>query len=77
MARQRSHKNKRIPSKDKQNEVTLELLLSDGSNYASWSIHMFNAFRTIDPRSEQILDKSTLPSRINEKNPSKKELRCL
>jgi hypothetical protein len=30
-------------------EVTLELLLGDGSNYKSWSISIYNAFMHIDP----------------------------
>jgi hypothetical protein len=30
-------------------EVTLELLLGDGSNYKSWSVSIYNAFMHIDP----------------------------
>ena len=29
-------------------EVTLELLLGDGSNYKSWSVSIYNAFKNID-----------------------------
>lgn len=55
---------------NKNKKVTLELLLSDGSNYVSWSTSVINAFRAIDPQLEHILDKSIVPSSINEKNPS-------
>jgi hypothetical protein len=58
-------------------EVTLELLLSNGSNYSSWFASVINAFKILGPQIELILDKSILPSKINEKNPSEKELRCL
>jgi hypothetical protein len=58
-------------------EVTLELVLVYGSNYASWSIHVLNAFRTLGPQLEKILDKCILPSRIDKKNPYGNELRCL
>jgi hypothetical protein len=57
-------------------EVTLELLLSDGSNYASWFAYFLNAFRSVDPDLVHIFDNSILPSKISRK-PSKKELRCL
>jgi hypothetical protein len=30
-------------------EVTLELLLGDGSNYKSWHVSVFNVFISIDP----------------------------
>jgi hypothetical protein len=67
MARRRFYKNKMIPLRDKKREVTLELLLLDGSNYAAWSIHVLNAFRIMGSQVEQILDKSILPSRIIDK----------
>jgi hypothetical protein len=35
-------------------EVTLELLLGDGSNYTTWSASIINAFRSIDSNLEQI-----------------------
>jgi hypothetical protein len=54
-------------------EVTLELLLGDGSNYASWSISILNAFVKIDPDLRQTFNKSILPSKIS----NKKELRYL
>jgi hypothetical protein len=58
MAQRRSQKNKNTARK----EVTLEILFSDCSNYDSWSSSVLNAFRTLDPHLEQIIDKSIIPS---------------
>jgi hypothetical protein len=76
MARRRSQKNKKTHPQ-KNNEVTLEILLSDCSNYASWSTSVINVFRTIDSQLEQILDKSIIPSSYDKKNVSKEDRRCL
>jgi uncharacterized small protein (DUF1192 family) len=76
MARGRSQKNKKTPPKEN-NEVTLELLLSDCSNYVSWSTRVINAFKTIDSQLEQILDKSIIPSSYDKKNASKEDQRCI
>jgi hypothetical protein len=57
-------------------EVTLEILLSDCSNYVSWSTRVINAFRTIDPQLEQIIDKSIFPPSFNEKIISEEDQRC-
>jgi hypothetical protein len=76
MARRRSQKNKKTPPKEN-NEVTLEILLSDCSNYDSWSTRMINAFRTIDPQLEQILDKSIIPPSYTRENASEEDLRCI
>jgi hypothetical protein len=76
MARRKSQKNKKTPPKVN-NEITLEILLSDCSNYASWSTSMINAFSTIDPQLEQILDKSIIPSSYDNKNASEEDRRCL
>jgi hypothetical protein len=57
-------------------EVTLELLLGDGSNYKSWSVSIYNAFMYIDPDLRQIFSRSIFPFDIS-KNRSKVELRCL
>jgi hypothetical protein len=57
-------------------EVTVELLLGDGSNYKSWSISIYNAFMHVDPDLRQIFSRSIFPSDIS-KNPSNAELRCL
>src|SRR5688572_16175995 len=74
MARRRSQKNK----KTKENkEVTLEILLSDCSNYDSWSTRVINAFRTEDPQLEQIIDKSIIPSSYNRKNIFEEDQRCI
>jgi hypothetical protein len=74
MARRRSQKNK----KSKENkEVTLEILLSDCSNYDSWATRVLNAFRTVDPRLEQIIDKSIIPSSYNKENASEEDQRCI
>jgi hypothetical protein len=42
-------------------EVNLELLLGDGSNYKSWSISIYNAFMYIDPNLRQFFIRSILP----------------
>ena len=76
MARRKSQKNKKTPPNEN-NEVTLEILLSNCSNYASWSTSVINAFRTIDSRLEQIIDKSIIPSSYNGKNTSEDDQRCL
>jgi hypothetical protein len=76
MARRKSQKNKKIPPKEN-NKVTLEILLSDCSNYASWSTRVINAFRTIDPQLEQILDKRIIPPNYDKKNASEEDQRCL
>jgi hypothetical protein len=70
MAQRRSQKNKNTTRK----EVTLEILFSDCSNYDSWSTSVLNAFRTIDPRLEQIIDKSIIPS---DYDASKEYQRCI
>jgi hypothetical protein len=57
-------------------EVTLELLLGDGSNYKSWSVSIYNAFMHIDPNLRQIFSRSIFPSNFSQ-NPSNDELRCL
>jgi hypothetical protein len=76
MARRRSQKNKKTTPKEI-NEVTLEILLNDCSNYASWSTSVINAFRIIDPQLEQILDKSIIPPSYDKKNASEEDRRCL
>jgi hypothetical protein len=75
MARKRSQKNKKTPPEEN-NEVTLEILLSDCSNYDSWSTRVINAFRTVDPRLEQIIDKSIFTSSYNREIISEEDQRC-
>jgi hypothetical protein len=62
MARRRSQKNKKTQENTTRKEVTLEILFDDCSNYDSWSTSVLNAFRTVDPKLEQIIDKSIIPS---------------
>jgi hypothetical protein len=76
MARKRSQKNKKTPPKEN-NKVTLEILLPDCSNYDSWSTRVINAFRTIDPQLEQMIDKSIIPSNYTRENASEEDLRCI
>jgi hypothetical protein len=76
MARRRSQKNKRTTPKENK-EVTLEILLSDCSNYDSWSTRVINAFRIVDPQIEQILDKSIIPPNYARENASEEDLRCI
>jgi hypothetical protein len=74
MARRRSQKNK----KTKENkEVTLVILLSDCSNYDSWPTRVLNAFRTVDPRLDQILYNSIIPPSYDKKNSSEEDQRCI
>ena len=55
-------------------------LQNDGSNFLPWSIHILNAFRTISPLTEHIVDAS-IPLPIvdwsNYKNIPKEEERCV
>jgi hypothetical protein len=46
-------------------EVIVELVPTNGSNYASWSASVIKAFRSVDPQLELIFDKSILPSRLS------------
>jgi hypothetical protein len=73
MAQRRSQKNKNTTRK----EVTLEILFSDCSNYDSWSSSVLNAFRTLDPQLEQIIDKSIIPPSYDRKNVSEEDQRCI
>jgi hypothetical protein len=57
-------------------EVTVELLLGDGSNYKSWSVSIYNAFMSVDPNLRQVFSRSIFPSNVS-KNPSNDELRRL
>jgi hypothetical protein len=42
-------------------EVTVELLLGDGSNYKSWTVSIYNAFMRIDPDLRHIFSRSIFP----------------
>jgi hypothetical protein len=74
MARKRSQKNKKTQENTTRKEVTLEILFDDCSNYDSWSTSVLNAFRTIDPLLEQIINKSIMPSNYNA---SEEDRRCI
>jgi hypothetical protein len=76
MAQRKSQKNKKTPPKEN-NEVTLEILLSDRSNYTSLSTSVINAFRTIDSQLEQILYKSIITSSYDKKNAFEGDQRCI
>src|SRR5688572_31939317 len=76
MACRRSQKNKKTTPKGNK-EVTLEILLSGCSNYDSWSTRVINAFRTVDPQLEQILDKSIIPPNYDRENVSDEDQRCI
>jgi hypothetical protein len=52
-------------------EVTLELLPGDGSNYKSWYVSILNAFMSIDPNLRQIFNKSNVHINMS-KNPFQK-----
>ena len=76
MARRRSQKNKKTQENPTRKEVTLEILCDDCSNYDSWCTSVINAFRTIHPQLEQIIDKSIFPSSFNGKINSEEDQRC-
>ena len=61
-------------------ELEPMLLQNDGSNFLSWSIHVLNAFRAINPLVERIVDAS-IPLPIvnwtNYKNIPKEEEICV
>jgi hypothetical protein len=42
-------------------EVTVELLLGDGSNYKSWSVSIYNAFMSVDPNLRHVFSRSIFP----------------
>jgi hypothetical protein len=48
-------------------EVTIELLLGDGSNYKSWSVSIYNAFMSVDPDLRQVFSRSIFPSNVSKK----------
>ena len=58
-------------------EVSLELLLLNGLNYASWSASVLDVFRAMGPHIEQIVDVSILPHNDDLDILSKEEVKCL
>ena len=57
--------------------VSLELLLLDGSNYASWSTSVLTIFKDIGPHIERIIDVSISPPSDDLAILSKEEVKCL
>ena len=59
-------------------EVRFEPLSLDGSNYSSWSAHVFNVLMTMGPSFELIIDESILPNDFdNLFKLSNEEMKCL
>jgi hypothetical protein len=58
-------------------EVSLELLLLDGSNYASWSASVLDVFRAMGPHIERIVDVSISPPSDDLDYLSREEVKCL
>ncbi|KAJ1279100.1 hypothetical protein BS78_04G129800 [Paspalum vaginatum] len=58
-------------------EVTIEPLLPDGSNYASWPTCVLDMFRTMGPQIEWVVDVSISPLNYVWGNLSKEEEKCL
>jgi hypothetical protein len=58
-------------------EVSLKLLLLDGSNYASWSASVLTIFNDMGPHFERIVDVSISPPSDDLVILSKEEVKCL
>ena len=58
-------------------EVSLELLLLDGSNYASWSASVHTIFKDMGPHIKGIVDVSISPPSDDLAILSKEEVKCL
>src|SRR5579859_92713 len=58
-------------------EVSLELLLLDGSNYASWSASVLTMFKDMGPHIERIVDVSISPPSDDLDYLSREEVKCL
>ena len=58
-------------------EVSLELLLLDGSNYSSWSAIVLHVFRAMGPHIERIVDVSISHPSDDLTILSKEEVKCL
>jgi len=61
-------------------EVLIEPLVSDGSNYASWSIHVCKHLRKLGPLAERVVVASILPPNFSWKNvdiTNQKEMDCM
>jgi hypothetical protein len=58
-------------------EVSLELLVLDGSNYASWSASVLAIFKDMGPHIERIVDVSISPLSDDLNILSRGEVKCL
>ena len=58
-------------------EISLELLHLDGSNYASWSASVLDVLRAMGPHIERIVDVSISPPSDDLAILSKEEVKCL
>ena len=61
-------------------EVPIEPLVSDGSNYASWSIHVCKHLRKLGPLAERVVVASILPPNFSWKNvdiTNQREMDCM
>ena len=61
-------------------EVLIEPLVSDGSNYASWSIHVCKHLRKLGPLAERVVVASILPPNFSWKNvdiTNQREMDCM
>jgi hypothetical protein len=58
-------------------EVSLELLLSYGSNYASWSASVLAVFKDMGPHVERIVDVTISPPSDDLDYLSREEMKCL
>jgi hypothetical protein len=58
-------------------EVSLELLLLDGSNYTSWSASVLAIFKDMGPHIERIVDVSISPPSDDLDYLSREEVKCL
>jgi hypothetical protein len=58
-------------------EVSLELLLLDGSNYSSWSAGVLTVFKDMGPHIERIVDVSISPPSDDLAILSKEKVKCL
>ena len=79
-ARFTSKLNRREETMSTSYEVPIEPLVSDGSNYAFWSINVQNHLRNLGPLAERVVVASILPPNFSWKNvdiTNKREMDCM
>jgi len=72
--------NRREETMSTSYEVPIEPLVSDGSNYAFWSINVQNHLRNLGPLAERVVVASILPPNFSWKNidiTNKREMDCM